>query len=80
MFDDATPAFDTYICCHFVETFLVQTCTHSESGRLKSPPFCVPKKEESAMIASYQLIINVIADYIEIVMLSIGMIVFLASE
>ena len=28
------------------------------------------------MIASYQLIINVIADYIEIVMLSIGMIVF----
>ena len=46
----------------------------------KSPPFCVPKKEESAMIASYQLIINVIADYIEIVMLSIGMIVFLASE
>jgi hypothetical protein len=32
------------------------------------------------MIASYQLIINVIADYIEIVMLSICMIVFLASE
>jgi hypothetical protein len=32
------------------------------------------------MIASYQFIINVIAHYIEIVMLSIGMIVFLASE
>ncbi len=32
------------------------------------------------MIASYQFIINVIADYIEIVMLSIGMIIFLASE
>ena len=32
------------------------------------------------MIASYQLNNNVIADYIEIVMLSIGMIVFLASE
>ena len=32
------------------------------------------------MIASYRLIINVIADYIEIAMLSIGMIVFLASE
>ena len=36
MFDDATPAFDTYIYCHFVETFLVQTCTHSESGRLRA--------------------------------------------
>ena len=45
-----------------------------------SPLLCKAKKEESAMIASYQFIINVIADYIEIVMLSIGMIVFLASE
>ena len=49
-------------------------------ARQKSPPFYIPKKEEIAMIASYQFIINVIADYIEIVMLSIGMIVFLASE
>jgi len=44
------------------------------------PLFYKSKRDESAMIASYQLIINVIADYIEIVMLSIGMIVFLASE
>jgi hypothetical protein len=36
MFDDATPAFDAYIYCHFVETFLVQTCTHYESGRLSA--------------------------------------------
>ena len=32
------------------------------------------------MITSYQFIINVIAEYIEIVMLTIGMIVFMASE
>jgi len=32
------------------------------------------------MISSYQLMINMIADYIEIIMLSIGVIVFLASE
>ena len=32
------------------------------------------------MIASYQFIINVIADYIEIIMLTISMIVFMASE
>jgi hypothetical protein len=32
------------------------------------------------MISSYQFIINVIAEYIEIVMLTIGMIVFMASE
>ena len=32
------------------------------------------------MIASYQFIINVIAEYIEIIMLTISMIVFLASE
>ena len=38
------------------------------------------QKGESVMIASYQFIINVIADYIEIVMLTIGMIVFMASE
>ena len=46
----------------------------------KSPLLDTSKREESAMIASYQFIINVIADYVEIVMLSIGMIVFLASE
>jgi len=46
----------------------------------KLPLFYKFKRDESAMIASYQLIINVVADYIEIVMLSIGMIVFLASE
>lgn len=32
------------------------------------------------MISSYQLMINMIADSIEIIMLSIGVIVFLASE
>jgi len=32
------------------------------------------------MISSYQLMINMIADYIEIIMLSIGVIVFLAPE
>ena len=48
--------------------------------RQKPSLFYSSKKGKSAMIASYQLIINVIADYIEIVMLSIGMIVFLASE
>jgi hypothetical protein len=46
----------------------------------KPSPFYSSKKGKSAMIASYQFIINVIADYIEIVMLSIGMIIFLASE
>lgn len=36
MFDDAFPAFDTCIYCHFAETFLDQTCTVSESGRLRA--------------------------------------------
>jgi hypothetical protein len=36
MFDDAFPAFDACIYCHFAETFLVQTRTHSESGRLRA--------------------------------------------
>ncbi len=36
MFDDAFPAFDACIYCHFAETFLVQTCTHFESGRLRA--------------------------------------------
>ena len=48
--------------------------------RQKSPLFDASNREENAMIASYQFIINVIAEYIEIVMLSIGMMVFLASE
>ena len=36
MFDDAFPAFDACIYCHFAETFLDQTCTVSESGRLRA--------------------------------------------
>ena len=59
-----------------MHTFQERAATHDK----KSPLFDRSKKEESAMIASYQFIINVIADYIEILMLSIGMIVFLASE
>jgi hypothetical protein len=62
---------------------LVQAITHPESGRLrakKNATILFIQKGESAMIASYQFIINVIADYIETIMLSIGMIVFLASE
>ena len=38
------------------------------------------KGKDHTMISSYQLIINMIVDYIEIFMLSIGAIVFLASE
>jgi hypothetical protein len=83
MFDDASPAFDTYIHCHFAETFLDQTCTRSKSGlprAKKTPLLDTSNIGETTMIASYQFIINVVADYIEIVMLTIGMIVFLASE
>jgi len=38
------------------------------------------KGKENTMISSSQLMINMIADYIEIIMLSIGVIVFLAPE
>jgi hypothetical protein len=62
---------------------LNQTCNLAGAIRCvrqKSPLFDASNREENAMIASYQFIINVIAEYIEIVMLSIGMMVFLASE
>jgi hypothetical protein len=48
---------------------------HEKSMRIDSF-----KGKENTMISSYQLMINMIADYIEIIMLSIGVIVFLASE
>jgi hypothetical protein len=48
---------------------------HEKSTRLEAF-----KAKENAMVSSYQLMINMIADCIEIIMLSIGVIVFLASE
>jgi len=48
---------------------------HEKSTRLDSF-----KGKENIMVSSYQLMINMIADYIEIIMLSIGAIVFLASQ
>jgi hypothetical protein len=35
-FDNASPALDACIYCHFVETFFVQTFTVFENGQLRA--------------------------------------------
>jgi hypothetical protein len=69
--------------CHFVEIFVNQTLLLTVDSNLSQTRILTSDGltwKVSTMVASYQFIINAIADYVEIIMLSISVIVFLVSE